>query len=84
MLEVEAYDGDYANPRKLRYEFTTQPRNLPASSSQNHHTIENYFRMNPDTGVLSLRKDIEVYQKSVITGNKKKELLLSEIIVLDI
>ena len=46
---VTAYDGDYANPRQLRYGLN--PQGLPYS---------NFFSIHPDTGVITLRKDLNV------------------------
>ena len=60
VLKVSAYDGDYANPRKLRYEFSEESNTLQASRQNTNSQILSYFKMNPDTGVLSLRKDIQV------------------------
>ena len=63
MLKVLAYDGDYANPRKLRYEFTVLPREPSESSKLNSQSpLASYFQINPNTGVLSLRKDVQVNQ----------------------
>ena len=49
MTKVEAYDGDYANPRRIRYGLN--PTGLPFSS---------YFRIDPDTGVITVRKNLQV------------------------
>ena len=63
MLKVSAYDGDYANPRKLKYGFTISQTKLSESSVHNFDIkLTSYFQMNPDTGVLSLRKDVQVSQ----------------------
>ena len=60
MLKVSAYDGDYANPRKLHYEFSEDTNSLKASEKKGISKISSYFKMNPETGVLSLRKDVQV------------------------
>ena len=60
MLKVSAYDGDYANPRKLYYEFSEDTNSLKASEKRGISKISSYFKMNPETGVLSLRKDVQV------------------------
>jgi hypothetical protein len=48
-LEVSAFDGDYAHPRKIRYGL--DPAGLPYSS---------FFEVNPDSGVITLRKSLTV------------------------
>ena len=60
VLKVSAYDGDYANPRKLRYEISEETNELEASRQNSISQISSYFKMDPDTGVMSLRKDIQV------------------------
>ena len=60
MLKVSAYDGDYANPRKLRYGFSDETNHLDSSDKQATSKISSYFKMNPDTGVISVRKDVQV------------------------
>ena len=61
VLKVSAYDGDYANPRKLHYGFTFPLQRPPESSDSNFQTsVGSYFQMNPNTGVLSLQKDVQV------------------------
>lgn len=59
---MSAYDGDYANPRELRYEFSEDTSSLKASEKNIVAKISSYFKMNPETGVLSLRKDVQVMQ----------------------
>ena len=44
-----AYDGDYAHPRRLRYGL--DPTGLPYS---------NYFDIDPDEGVVRVRKSLQV------------------------
>ena len=52
VTQVTAYDGDYANPRHLRYGLN--PQGLPYSS---------YFEIHPDSGIISLRKDLSDLDK---------------------
>ncbi len=52
ILEVSAFDGDYAHPRKIRYGL--DPAGLPYSS---------FFEVNPDSGVITLRKSLTVSLK---------------------
>ena len=60
MLKVSAYDGDYANPRKLRYGLSDKTDHFDSSDKTIASKISSYFKMNPDTGVISLRKDVQV------------------------
>ena len=60
VLKVSAYDGDYANPRKLRYEISEETNELEKSRRNSIPQISSYFKMDPDTGVVSLVKDIQV------------------------
>ena len=60
VLKVSAYDGDYANPRKLRYEISEETNELETSRQNSIPQISSYFKMDPDTGVVSLGKDIQV------------------------
>ncbi len=55
MLEVKAFDGDYANPRRLRYGL--DPSGTPLS---------NHFRMDPDSGVVTVRKSLLVSPREKI------------------
>lgn len=48
VLTVEAFDGDYANPRRIRYGLN--PDGLPYSS---------YFQIDPDSGVVTVRKNLQ-------------------------
>jgi hypothetical protein len=48
VLKVSAFDGDYANPRRLRYGL--DPTGLPYSS---------YFEIDPDAGVVKVRKSLQ-------------------------
>ena len=58
---MSAYDGDYANPRKIQYSFTIRPTTVPGSFIYNtQETLASYFEMNPDTGALTLQKDLQV------------------------
>ena len=57
---MSAYDGDYANPRKLHYEISEETNELEVSRQNSMSQISSYFKMDPDTGVMSLRKDIQV------------------------
>ena len=62
VLKVSAYDGDYANPRKIMYDFTIPSINsLEGTTQERNSKMAGYFQMNRDTGVLSLRKDAEVH-----------------------
>ena len=47
-MQVLAYDGDYAHPRRLRYGL--DPTGLPYS---------NYFDIDPDQGVVKVRKSLQ-------------------------
>ena len=59
---MSAYDGDYANPRKIIYDFTIPSINsMEATPPNKNSKMAGYFQMNRDTGVLSLRKDAEVH-----------------------
>ena len=59
---MSAYDGDYANPRKIMYDFTIPSINsMEATTPSKISKMAGYFQMNRDTGVLSLRKDAEVH-----------------------
>ena len=49
VLQVTAYDGDYAHPRRLRYGL--DPTGLPFSS---------YFDIEPDQGIVKVRKSLQV------------------------
>lgn len=49
MVQVSAYDGDYAHPRRLRYGL--DPSGLPFS---------NYFDIDPDQGIVKVRKSLQV------------------------
>ena len=49
VLEVSAFDGDYAHPRKIRYGLD------PAGSP-----FGNFFDINPDSGIVTLRKSLQV------------------------
>ncbi len=46
---MSAFDGDYANPRRLRY--ALDPTGRPLS---------NHFRIDPDSGVVTVRKSLLV------------------------
>ena len=48
VMTVEAFDGDYANPRRIRYGLN--PDGLPYSG---------YFQIDPDSGVVSVRKSLQ-------------------------
>ena len=62
VLKVSAYDGDYANPRKIIYDFTIPSINSRDATEQDKNSkMAGYFQMNRDTGVLSLRKNAEVH-----------------------
>ena len=59
---MSAYDGDYANPRKIIYDFTIPSINSRDATEQDKNSkMAGYFQMNRDTGVLSLRRDAEVH-----------------------
>ena len=59
---MSAYDGDYANPRKIIYDFTIPSINtLEGTTQERNNKMAGYFQMNRDTGVLSLRKDAQVH-----------------------
>ena len=55
VASVKAYDGDFANPRWLRYGLN--PEGLPYS---------NFFSIHPDTGVITLRKDLNVSRSLIL------------------
>ena len=48
VMTITAYDGDYANPRRIRYGL--DPDGLPYST---------YFQIHPDTGVIRVRKGLQ-------------------------
>ncbi len=50
VTQVVAFDGDYAHPRRIRYGL--DPAVSPGLSS--------YFGIDQDTGVISIRKNIQV------------------------
>ena len=49
MVQVSAYDGDYAHPQRLRYGL--DPTGLPYS---------NYFDIDSDLGIVKVRKSLQV------------------------
>ena len=49
VVQVMAYDGDYAHPQRLRYGL--DPTGLPYS---------NYFDIDPDDGTVKVRKTLQV------------------------
>lgn len=65
VTKVIAYDGDYANPRRLRYGL--DPEGLPFSS---------YFEIDPDTGIVSVRKDLQVQPTFTLCLNPLSALRL--------
>ena len=64
VLQVTAYDGDYAHPRRLRYGL--DPADLPFSS---------YFDIEPDQGIVKVRKSLQVQHNSHIACHKNQRLL---------
>ena len=64
VLQVTAYDGDYAHPRRLRYGL--DPTDLPFSS---------YFDIDPDQGIVKVRKSLQVQHNSHIACHKNQRLL---------
>ena len=58
VVQVSAYDGDYAHPQRLRYGL--DPTGLPYS---------NYFDIDSDLGIVKVRKSLQVLNRYV----KKRE-----------
>ena len=58
VVQVSAYDGDYAHPKRLRYGL--DPTGLPYS---------NYFDIDPDTGVVKVKKSLQVCKEVCILHN---------------
>ncbi len=58
VLQVSAFDGDYAHPRRIRYGL--DPSGLPFSS---------YFAIHPDTGIVTVRKSLMVCNSFLFSKN---------------
>ena len=59
VVQVSAYDGDYAHPQRLRYGL--DPTGLPYS---------NYFDIDSDLGIVKVRKSLQVLLNRYV---KKRE-----------
>ena len=73
MVQVSAYDGDYAHPQRLRYGL--DPTGLPYS---------NYFDIDSDLGIVKVRKSLQVLLNRYVKKRERHVIILHTIAILHV